>query len=91
MLETYLLFPNQCLKDPTRFRTLDENKDINLFITLCSLLPFKTSTSKCLERKVLLASNAMANVVALNVQATSSWISNLTCSTTFLEQPFTTE
>jgi hypothetical protein len=30
-------------------------------------------------------------VVALNVQATSSWISNLTCSTTFLEQPFTTE
>jgi hypothetical protein len=83
MLETYLLFLGQCLKDVTKFWTLDENNTMNLFITLCSLSPFKTSTSKRLERKVLLAANAMANVVAFDVQATSSWTRDLTCSTIF--------
>jgi hypothetical protein len=91
MLKTYLLFLGQYLKDATKLWTLDENNAMNLFIILCSLSPFKTSTSKRLEEKILLVANAMANVVALNVHTTSPYTRDLTCSRTFLEQPSTNE
>jgi hypothetical protein len=47
--------------------------------------PFPFSFTKYLERKVLLATNVMANVVTPSVQDTSSSTKDLTCSTTYVE------
>jgi len=95
MLKMYHLFPGQCLKDAIKFQTLGKDSVMNLSIIWDNLLPFETSTSpfpssfnKCLERKVLFATNTMVDVVAHGVQDTLSLTKDLTCSKTSLKWPF---
>ncbi len=66
------MFHSRCLKDATKFQTLGEDNAMNLSITWCNFLPFRTSINhypslfnKCSKRKVLLATNVMVDVVPL--------------------------
>jgi hypothetical protein len=74
MLKCTLCPLYRCLKDATKFRTLQEDKTMNLSITQRNLSLLKTSTgpypslfNKCSKRKVLPIANAMVNAVALGV------------------------